>query len=194
MRLGVISSGEQMTVQKDKAVSGHIALTPAQGARTEAGIHVQGRTRHFMRTGCAVCGQQAPCCAGEVGGAPPSTPRRARGNQEDKALLKAGETPVPFTCKTKCFLPWRSMESGDLDQFMWGKHISRFVSAKVLHSMFSLPGMFFPRSFPSSFTRFVWVTVQTSLLGRPPLLSMPLLCVNTPSTSCNHFVYHLSSN
>lgn len=82
----------------------------------------------------------------------------------------------------------------DLDQFIWGRYMCRFVSAKVLYLMFSPAAMFFPRSFPSSSSLFVQVTVQMSLLGWPPLLSMPLLCVNTPSASCNHFAYHLSSN
>ena len=58
VRQWVISSGEQIKVQKEKTVSGHIALTPAQGARTEAYTQVQGGTRYFMRTGCSVWGQQ----------------------------------------------------------------------------------------------------------------------------------------
>lgn len=165
MRPGVISSGEQIKVQKEKAVSGHIALTPAQEARTEADALVQGRTTYFMRTGCSGCGQQAPCSAGEVGGAPAPIPSRARGNREDKALRKAGDTPVPFICKTKCFLPCGNVESGHLDQFIRGRYICRFVSAKVLYSMFSPATMFFPRSFPSPSSLFVQVTLQMSLLG-----------------------------
>lgn len=51
MRPWVISSGEKIKVQKEKAVSGQIALSPAQGVRTEVDTQVRGGTRHFIRTG-----------------------------------------------------------------------------------------------------------------------------------------------
>lgn len=123
-------------------------MTPAQGARTEADALVQGRTRYFMRTGCSGCGQQAPCSAGEVGGAPAPIPSRARGNREDKALLKAGDTPVPFICKTKCFLPCGSVESGPRSVHMGKVHVQVCIcqgplldvlsSCNVLSQIFSL--------------------------------------------------------
>lgn len=109
----VVSSGDQMKAQEEKAASAHRVNRSRQSRDRSA--QVQSRTRHFMRTRCSLCGQEAHAVQTRWEEPPP--PPVGHGGATKKGTTKSRRDSSAFHHKTKCFLPLGSVDSGYQDQF-----------------------------------------------------------------------------